>query len=65
MQKRIHKKSWNSKVNPHYLNNIFAHLDEKQYDLRISKPSVWWEHMLAKVKNLNEKYIKKVSETGA
>lgn len=65
MQKRIHKKSWSPKVDPHYLNNIFAHLDEKQYDLRKTKPKKWWERMLAKAKELNEKYIKKVGEAGA
>lgn len=65
MQKRIHKKSWQPKVNQHYLNNIFAHLDEKQYDLRRSKPMEWWQHMLEKAKAFNEKYIKKGDKVNA
>lgn len=65
MQKRIHKNSWRPKVNPHYLNNIFAHLDEKQFDMRKSKPIEWWERMLAKAKELNEKFIGKKVITNA
>lgn len=59
MKKRIHSKTWTPKVKPYELHNIFAHLDEKQIDLRRNKPNEWWQRMLEKVKSFNKKYIKK------
>lgn len=65
MKKRIHSKTWTPKVKPYELHNIFAHLDEKQIDLRRNRPVEWWENVLKKAKAFNKKYIEKAGNANA
>lgn len=56
MQKRIHYKNWNRKLNKHEPYNIFGMLDRKQYNLRLTKPQTWFQKMLDKAKQFNKKF---------
>lgn len=62
MQKRIHHKNWNPKINQHELYNIFGMLNSKQLDLRKTKPNTWFQHMLEKAKQFNEKFQENYKE---
>ena len=55
MQKRIHRKNHNSKTNPKDLKIIYAHLNSKQYDRRITRPNKWFEKYVNKAKALISK----------
>lgn len=55
MQKRIHRKNHNSKTNPKDLKIIYAHLNSKQYDRRITRPNKWFEKYVNKAKELMAK----------
>lgn len=65
MKKRIHKKSWSPKVKPYELHNIFAHVDEKQYDMRRNKPLEWWNRMVEKVMAFNKNFTQKEVKANA